>query len=548
MSTFSKRRITVFSPFSGIWPHSLSEWQLFKQLRHDSFAISVINCGGVLNSLCPVMEARRLDVNDSERRKEKVCRECSKCAGELRSAPYERQYWLSNHISEEELVQTRIMANSFGLDDFPNLTFEGVPIGFLTAYETLIKYKKTSLDLNETELRHWKSSVFQGLVVQKSARRVLEVEQPDTAIVYSPQYSAGSMFASIATEMGIDTYFIEGSSNIYERYSALRIWSWSEHGLLNPALSYDNLKGEPGVEEVERVKSHFFEIEKGKSFSVYSPRSNKSFNPRSYFGINECQKILLAALSSYDEAFAAYTIGAFPISKYKGKVFSSQFDWIKQTIDWFRKNHDYFIIIRMHPRDFPNKRENITSEQSLVWAKLLNDLPPNVALDHPIDRISLPDYFLHIDAFTTGWSSTALEALYSGVPVITYDSGLPPFPPSIHASGEDIDTYFQNIKRALESFPSAEHRQNAVSWLSFSFCTGTIRVTGRVSDWYKSKLGKTVQFYLRVAERLVPRLIHRIDISNSLKNSFEPDKSRFNEMMMQKLPNLYRLLVNDRDL
>lgn len=274
---------------------------------------------------------------------------------------------------------------------------------------------------------------------------------------------------------------------------------------------------------------------------MYSPKSNKSFDPRSHFGINERQKILLAALSSYDEVSAAYAIGAFPITKYNGKVFSSQFDWIKQTIDWLQNNHDYFLIIRVHPRDFPNKRENVTSEQSLVWAKLLTDLPPNVALDHPFDRISLTDYFPYIDAFTTGWSSTALEALYSGVPVITYDSGLPSFPSSIHASGDDIDTYFQNIKRALESFPSAEHRQNVVSWLSFSFCTGTVRVTGRVSDWYKSKLGNTMKFYLRVAERLVPRLIHRIDISNSLKNSFEPDKSRFNEMMIQKHPNLYRI-------
>lgn len=547
MNYSPKRRITVFSPYSGIWPHSLSEWQLARQLSKDNFEISVINCGGVLNLHCAVMESFRLDINSDIEKKKKICRSCKNCADELLLPPYKNQYLLSNYVSEIELDEARKMTASLTLKDFATLIVGKTEIGKLTAYETLIKYKKTSLELNQDELNHWKTSVFQGLVVRKSAQRILELEKPELAIIYSPQYAAGSVFAAIATEMGIGTYFVEGSSNIAERYRALRIWSWPDHGLVNPALDFDHIRKNPGQEKVARVELHFREIDRANSFSVYSPKSKGKFNPRERFGARSNQKILLAALSSYDEAYSAFIIGGFPKSKYQGKVFLNQFDWIAQTIDWFRSHPSYFLIIRLHPRDFPNKRESVVSEQTETWSKLLINLPENVSIDYPKEKISLQDYFPHIDAFATGWSSTALEALYFGVPVVTYDCGMPSYPSSIHLSGNSKDEYFQNIQQALSSEKSSVRKQDAISWLAFNFCNGTIRVPGGIMDWCKYGSIPFVGLFFRVAAHYFPRRMHRVETSYTLKNKLEPDRAILNELLFKKKTNLYNLQLSDYD-
>jgi hypothetical protein len=536
-----KRKVVVFSPYSGIWPHALTEWQLVKQLSDESFEISVINCGGVLSAHCAVMESYRLNVHESREKKSKICRSCIACAAQLNKNPYQKQFIMKDYISDEELVEFQIFVGLQKAESFPNLIYDGLPIGMLTAYETLIKYKKTSLNLNPDELEHWRTSLFQGLVVDKCTRRILEITKPDTVVIYSPQYAAGSVLAAIAAEMGVSVYFIEGSSNIAERYRALRVWSWQHHGLVNPALDYDHQRNEPDEDDVVRVEMHFKEIEKAESFSVYSPRSTGKFDPRNHFGINKKGKILLAALSSYDEAYSAYVIGGFPKLKYQGTVFSSQFEWIEHTIGWFREHPEKFLIIRLHPRDFPNQRENLVSEQTVIWSNLLKDLPINVFVDYPKDGIALHDYFSHIDAFTTGWSSTALEALYFGIPVVTYDSGMPSYPTSIHLSGNTKKMYFENIEFGLSSGKNLSHRLDVISWLAYSFCKGTIRVQGRNLEWFRFGSARMVGLILKFVNRYLPRISQTVDIFYSEKARSSPDKAFLNELLLEDLPNLYVL-------
>ena len=61
---------------------------------------------------------------------------------------------------------------------------------------------------------------------------------------------------------------------------------------------------------------------------------------------------------STDESFAAYVINAFPKSKYISNVYKDQTEWVLSTIDYFKSKKDYGLIIRIHPREFKNKRES----------------------------------------------------------------------------------------------------------------------------------------------------------------------------------------------
>ena len=66
-------------------------------------------------------------------------------------------------------------------------------------------------------------------------------------------------------------------------------------------------------------------------------------------------------------------------------------DWIKFTVEWVSSRPDLFLIIRVHPREFPNKRESVTSEQAIALSKFFEHLPKNVAINWPSDSISLHD-------------------------------------------------------------------------------------------------------------------------------------------------------------
>ena len=83
-----------------------------------------------------------------------------------------------------------------------------------------------------------------------------------------------------------------------------------------------------------------------------------------YYKIPKNSKILLATMSSYDEVFSAFVINKFPKSKYVSTVYKNQFEWILDTINFVSTIENVYLIVRVHPRTFSNKRENVISKES----------------------------------------------------------------------------------------------------------------------------------------------------------------------------------------
>jgi hypothetical protein len=112
----------------------------------------------------------------------------------------------------------------------------------------------------------------------------------------------------------------------------------------------------------------------------------------------------------------------------------------------------------------------------------MENLPTNVRLDHPSLKFSLFDHLSVVDVVITGWSSTGVEALAKGIPVVTYDQNLPTFSPLIHLSGTTREKYFENLLRAEKFVRSNLNRDNATRWLAYTADVGTVKVGGRITD------------------------------------------------------------------
>ena len=115
-------------------------------------------------------------------------------------------------------------------------------------------------------------------------------------------------------------------------------------------------------------------------------------------------------MSSADEAFAAYTIDAFPSSKFHSKVFKNQKEWLLETIDFFKNRKEFGLIIRVHPREYINRREDQISSNYKNLQKILEAIDfDNIYVNYPSDNVSIYNLFEIVDVTLVSWSLTAID-------------------------------------------------------------------------------------------------------------------------------------------
>ena len=122
---------------------------------------------------------------------------------------------------------------------------------------------------------------------------------------------------------------------------------------------------------------------------------------------------------------------------------------IRALIGYVEGKENLALIIRVHPREFPNKREGVLSEHARILQAVLAGLPPNVKVNWPTDHVSLYDLANIADVFANGWSTAGKEMAWLGLPVVLYSNDLTLYPPSLNYVGTTKPEYFRQIEQAL---------------------------------------------------------------------------------------------------
>jgi hypothetical protein len=286
--------------------------------------------------------------------------------------------------------------------------------------------------------------------------------------------------ANAAQLMGIKVYFLGSNGNLSEIYTSLRIYDWYEYGLLNPAPLTNSLdKYELSVENLHRIEKHIETSNKANSIFVYSQPS-KNLSTREVFEIKSTARIYLLALSSYDEFFAAEEAGYMTDEFQISAVFESQTEWVEETIAWASDQENVMLIIRPHPREFSNRRESRTAPRDPRLLEILKKPPSFVRIDSPEFKFSIQDHFKEIDVMLISWSSTGIDALFQGIPVVSYDQQIARFPKEIVLSGKSRLEYIENLNRSLHLGKSGIYKQKAEKWFDYSQHIGSILLPGRL--------------------------------------------------------------------
>lgn len=490
----------------------MPEAYLARALAQYGHKISYLTCGKA-QSYCAAMTARRIDPGCKAEESARTCSDCQATAKAIARVYKFSVDALARYLSDEDFAMFETMAAAAVAAKSLDTEYMGVKVGRIALYELTLAHKKMSTELNELQWIDYHFYLANALRTLKGFARYLKSNRTDAILTFSPQYSNINSAMQYAISQGIRVLFIESGTNLAHRLGTMRVWDWRVHKLVNPALTHwDVSKLNPVTQySADKVIGHFEQLLSGHHFAVFSAPYAGANGVRQRWNIKPEQKILLMTLSSYDEAYAALLIDAFPYKKVYSDVFRTQAEWVKATVEWVATRPDLFLVIRVHPRDFPNKRETFRSEQSFMLEDLLKHVPENAHVNWPAEGVSLYELLEDSDTMLTGWSVTAIEALVLGIPVVTYDANLPSYPRDIQYTGRSEAEYFANIDRALAEGWRMENAVNGFRWLAYNFVTCTVTVA---EDFGSFELGPQSQFrrFLSRVKGRFPALGHSLDL------------------------------------
>lgn len=456
------KSIISFSPTSYYWQHSLPESILLNALGED-YRVYYVRCNGILSGYCSAPSGPNFD-------KSLICKECkAKCDIILKYSNFEVLN-LEDYIDASDLKFAQEVTQEISRNNFLSFKVKGVELGRHAVHDTLLYFKKSSLEFNDEEwcyfLKTFHSCVLSICASEKLYKKVI----PDHIITYNSLYSVNASFLSYMEKMNVKKHFMHSGTNLSNRIERMMLhkhFTWS--CFKDNILKWDEFKEYDYTKYYSSVTDHFLQLVGSKHMLVYSKKSDAKFDDLiNFFNISEDEKVLVAALSSYDERFAVETVGAF--SPIEDLYFKDQADWIASLIEWVRSKDNVKLIIRVHPRELPNKRDSATSEHAKKLKRVLVDLPDNVYVNWPQDNISVYDLFKISDGILNAWSSIGKEAALFGIPVLCYSEKLLIYPKDLNFIAKDKIDYFNKLEHIInKDCWSLEISKKTFDWLSFEF-------------------------------------------------------------------------------
>jgi hypothetical protein len=482
------KKLAIFSPFSNIWDHTYPEALIASGLQAEGWDVSYLNCDGILGSHCVAMSAANVDEFASASVRAQICRACHKRRDLTTSHFGFKSTAIEQHLTPTDARRINSLVDSVSPSTWTDLEVEGYPLGRYAIYEMWLNNKLVSTTLPDELWPIYLGQLRNTLTAFFASLRYLESTSPDAVMVYNDHYSVNHAFTAAARKLGIRSYSIHGGWHMVHRAESMSMMR-SDYTMADVFTSPGWLKYREQPldnQTVELVSEHFDGLWAASSAFAYSSEleGTSATDLRQKFGIDQEAKVLLAAMSSEDELMGVQLIGVAPQSTTQKSLFLDQFEWVKYLIDLAAKNPDYHLIIRLHPRMFPNKRELKMSPVVAELMALQQNAPSNISFNVPADNVGLYDLVQIVDVLLNFRSSVGAELMAMGIPVVVpSNSNFYTYPNDINSIAHTKSEFVQLIRDAVSEGWSLENSRKAFRWYGFLFD----RVSVGFSETYTSR-------------------------------------------------------------
>lgn len=514
-------RVLFFAPAAEIWEHSYPEALVAEMLAAEGMEVVMARCRGALRPLCPAGQAAGFTIATPIDRQQRLCASCIAKRRLADRAMGLRQVEIDDFVQPgDERVIGDLVRQADALrpqlqraEDFEQLRVGNQPVGRTALYELILRHKKNDFAFSDSVWQEYIAFLRLAASASLIAERLLQAEKPDRVSVYNSLYVPHRSFCLQARKAGIDQYFMHAGTNLARQHGTLMIGRDFTWGYLVGLVERFELYRNKAVcaAAIEDVTAHFHCLLSSASSLVYSTaRSEEHFDVRAHFGIDEAQKFIVASTSSYDERFAVEAVGA--ASPPAGLLFPRILDWVVYLIELARTQPEWFLLIRVHPREFPNRRDSVQSEHSRLLKALLQDLPANVKVNWPDDNLSLYDLAQEADLFLNAWSSVGKEMALLGLPVVIYAPELVLYPTGINNVGTTREQYLSVIEAAIASGWSFERSRQAHRWFALEFSRSCVDMRASFTPERRYHLSRPEALVLRGLRVLVDSPLERWDL------------------------------------
>ena len=471
-------KVLFFSPHAGVWVHAYPEALVADAIRATGAELVYVTCGGALGEFCVTMGAHGVNVAADSAAKQAICTMCQATRDRLRRNFGFTGYDFETALSPADRQRVDALLADARPDRVAEFVVDGIKIGRISLYEFLIERKKLLLTLTPEEWQVFRPRLANAVRSLIAAQRILAREKPDRIVVYNSLYSVNAAWRAVADQRGIPFYFVHGGLSLHERLQRVFVGRDSTLDWWNRIIAaWPQYRERPcAPDELAEVTEHYLRLFRGASVFAYSaPKSAAGVDVRRKFGVADGQKLLVASMSSYDEYVAAEAVGGVPPQS--TLLYPTQIAWIRALVSWIRDRPDRFLLIRVHPREFPNKRDGLKSEHAKALEQELAKLPPNVKVNWPTDKLSIYDVAEQADVFLNAWSSAGKEMALLGLPVVIFCPTVIQYPAELNYVGTTQDAYFAAIEQALRDGWSFERTRKAYRWCVLEYVRGLVNIS-----------------------------------------------------------------------
>lgn len=424
-----KMKILFFSPFQAIEKHEFPQALFAKSLAED-VEIIYLGCGGLLQRHCISHAAHGLSEEATLEARAAICKLCNINRKQI-TKEFSQSYILDDFYDESLEPEIQSIVEKITPSIIYSTFYKGYPVGRIAAFEFILDHKIYNIEhITEVQLGFYKIHLANVLRALLSFEKFARTHAYDKMIVYIQAYSINNIVREVSLKLGKPVAFAHPGFNLKHLNNSIYYsWKTTIDNMQNNIQFY--VSHEPAI-QLDYSKymlsiDQFKEQIHGTSYFNYSVERKRSLSEicqRLDIG-SAYKKVVLLAMSSSDEAYAAdFSFKEFQFTAKSVAVFKNQAEWLTTVVDFFKNKPEYKLVIRIHPREFPNQRESVRAPVVEVYEKILDNLPPNIVLDRPEMKNSIYDLFEITDFMLSAQSSVGFDAARLGIPVISCVDGL----------------------------------------------------------------------------------------------------------------------------
>jgi len=302
--------------------------------------------------------------------------------------------------------------------------FHNLPVGELATYVPLLTHKVHSVTETDQVWNDYRQELRNVVRITLLAERFLPRLAPTKVLTPNHLYGTHRVVLILARNQGIESWGVSPGFLMPKRTdSALLLpGEKSSQTMAESRTIRSGLDIPVRDEELSLVEGNLMSLIEASDPWVYSPQSLRlpPSEVRRRLGVRPTNPVVTVLLSSPDETTAAVTAGAdYRVGSLAGQVTTEMF--LERVLESAASLPDVDFVMRLHPRMVANKREKTISPALDNILALLNERPENVVVADPRQGFSLYDNILISSAALNHTSSSGLEFMAFGVPVLHLD-------------------------------------------------------------------------------------------------------------------------------